>query len=71
MPNRPMRIVTPAYAMRGTQNAISVNVRDRPGGLRCNYGMGGGTCVIANCEGSIDRPMPLSLHYRLEYPLSL
>lgn len=34
-------------------------------------GPDGGTCVIANCEGSIDRPVPLSLHCRFEYPLSL
>ena len=54
------------------QNALSVNVRNRGGGLIFKYGLGGSNSVIANCQGSIDRPVTLSgLSYRLKHPYDL
>ena len=72
IPHRPMKIVTRIYVMGSNQNALSVNVRNRGGGLIFKYGLGGSNSVIANCQGSIDRPVTLSgLSYRLKHPYDL
>jgi hypothetical protein len=72
VPNRPMKIVTRVYMMGSQRNALSVNVRNRGGGLIFKYGMGGSRCVIANCQGGADQPVNLpGLGYRLEYPYDL
>jgi hypothetical protein len=71
IPSKPMKIVTRMYMEGSQRNALSVNVRNRGGGLIFKYGMGGSNCVIANCQGSADQPVNLGLYYRLRHPYDL
>lgn len=72
IPKVKMKLVTRVYMKGSQRNAISVNVRNRGGGMVYKYGMGGDNYVIANCQGGADQPVNLGgLRYQLNTPYDL
>jgi len=72
VPPAPIMIVSRVYMLGSQRNALSVNVRNRGGGLIYKYGMGGGNYVVANCQGAADQPVNLAgLQYQLRVPYDL
>lgn len=72
LPPVPVKIVTRVYTERSVRNAISVNVRNRSGGLIYKYSLGSNNMVSANCQGAADQPVNLGdLTYKRRHPYDI